>query len=283
MEKINYDASSGPFKFNPEIRPAPPNEPPIRVIQNPQPHLASPISPMNPPSQPNPQNIFEGMVDFDSGGTPPVNPQSKSIPRNTVPRENFTYNQVQEEQPVNEEYEEPEYEEETEIPKSGGLKFAGVIFICLIVAMVFILFKYNKTKSEMELSNYLKANPSGGYVDATNIDSDIKTIDSGENTELVGNSEGDSQGMAELQLSGKSKVVTAVAKYEKMLNTDGRTELKLEVEDYGNYEIYIPHGVYSKLKNKGYVIVDVETVGEKVTYVYISQKNEKFISEILED
>ena len=83
-------------------------------------------------------------------------------------------------------------------------------------------------------------------------------------------------------LKGKGKgnknliIVSDIAKYTKITNQDNRTGLKLNLDDYGEYTIFIPHMVYTTLDPKGYLIVDLEIVDNKVTYVYISEKQENF-------
>lgn len=77
-------------------------------------------------------------------------------------------------------------------------------------------------------------------------------------------------------LSEGTEVVTKIAKYIKVVQEDGRTSLKVSIDNYGEYVIYVPNLMFETLEDEGYIIVDLEIVKNDVGYVCISEKQENF-------
>lgn len=76
--------------------------------------------------------------------------------------------------------------------------------------------------------------------------------------------------------NNNTMVISDIAKFTKFVSEDNRTGLNLILDEYGEYNIFIPHMIYETLESKGYLIVDLEIVDKKITYIYISEKQENF-------
>lgn len=140
-----------------------------------------------------------------------------------------------------------------------GIKVAGIL---LILLMIFIGYKsvtnISKKKGK-DLENILRMNPTGGYYEGNNSSSPSNSTSI--ETEGV-----DVVDIANLE--------TEIMRYERKLSLDGRPMLALESEVYGIYDIYIPHYKYTSLDNKGFLLVDAEVVNGKITFLYISDKQD---------
>ena len=214
---------------------------------------------INPPQpKPRSQPKREEYHDFDNNGTPP--------PNQSYEEEGNTYG-------GQDEYEDyGGYEEDGgQYYRGGGgilstgIKLAGVLAILL---MIFIGIKsitninYKKNK---ELENFVKMNPTGGYYEST--PGDVFA-------ENQGNTEGGLGGI------DTSTLETEIMKYTKKTALDNRPMLTLESDNYGTFDIYIPYQKYTEMDNKGFILVDAEVVNGKVTFLYISSKQDN-LNELL--
>ena len=157
------------------------------------------------------------------------------------------------------------------MPKNAGgayIKFTGVLVLIVIVVLGYRGFKSAGNKNKAELERFVKSNPTGGYIDRKGQGEIVSNTNTNTNTNT---------NEPEFDLYGDSTLKTVIGKYEKALGEDGRTLIVVNLDDYGEYKIYIPYLKYKDLDEKGYMLVDVELVNDKPSFLYMSSKQENLL------
>lgn len=250
MKKINIDEND--YQNFDGFSPSPPNiggQPPFTSNKSPTQFNDIP-------------DIFGGQPQQGQAEQGQAQPQQPGKPQPQKPQ--------QPQQENGEEYEEEDcYDENGNYRMEGGflqnrfgLKIAGILFIALVIFIAVQSVLHVKNAKREELEEQLSLNPTGGvYVNAV----DGTTTSNGDTA---------SEGVPQVELAYDSTFSTEIMEYTKSINDQGRTYLTVKNDDLGVFDIYIPNYKYAELDSKGYVLVDVEKVGSKVTFLYISSKQE---------
>lgn len=205
---------------------------------------------------PSPQPPADVYQDFNQQqGTPQPRPQQVKQPQTPQSNPQPSFQEDWDESPEDFGGEEVEYYRGGGL--TTGLKVAGIL---LILLMIFIGYKsvtgISKKKNK-ELENLLRMNPTGGYY-TSNPSNSTNSEDEG----------------GEVGVGDVAGLETEIMRYEKKISLDGRPMLTLESETYGIFDIFIPHHKYTSLEQKGYLLVDAEVINGKVTFLYISNKQD---------
>ena len=151
-------------------------------------------------------------------------------------------------------------------------KFAGVIVLVFLGFFLFRGVRSVERKNRAELEAFVKTNPTGGYIDNT-VTTQSKEVLPNETNASTESPTLDQQIMED----SKASLKTEIGKYEKYTDDRGRTAIKVVLDNYGEYDIYIPYLKYKDLEPKGYMLVDIELVNDKPTFLYMSSKQENLL------
>ena len=151
-------------------------------------------------------------------------------------------------------------------PIAGGLKAGALVLLVFIGIFVYKGLSSGNAKRQNELESFIKQQPSGGYVDMTSTEPYVEPTPETQ--------EDYSEPEISTKTGAKVNYITEIARYTRQTDGDNRTYLNLTIEGYGEYKVHIPYYEYEKLDKGGYVLVDMELVKDKVTFVYISNKQE---------
>ena len=150
------------------------------------------------------------------------------------------------------------------------LTVAGVIGLIIIVSLGLKIGTSKIKEYRQDRENRIRLNNS-----QVTKSSDV-FVYTGDGSSTTGENENITSPKISKKGNNTTMVISDIAKFTKFVNEDNRTGLKLVLDEYGEYDIFIPYMIYETLDSKGYLIVDLEIVDKKITYIYISEKQENF-------